>query len=515
MMDTSIFQNLIKERCGLVFEESIKARLESGIRARMSKKGTASLTEYFNCILRDQNEFNDLVDLLTVNETYFMREPFHLELLVKRLIPELLACKNPGERIKIISAGCSTGEEPYSVIMTLMENFGTEIRNLFSVIGVDIDSKALRSAAEGKYNPHSFRALDKEMKKKYFVASGDSCYVLKDVVKDKAEFHRLNFLDKQYPEVLKGADVIFYRNVSIYFKPETQDKIFRKLAELLNDEGCLIVSSTETLAHDTGVLSLMECDGIYLFRKNGRRAAVGQCPPAGPKDLYMTLSAPEPDKPKFKNVPSGGKREYELRRHAHGSNGLSDKTFKLSKRVEESEALFNEALSCAADKEYAEVLKKIDKLLAVNPAFVKALTLKASVLINLKRFEEADGLCLKCVALDQWCLEGYLLMGLSAYFRSDAEAALKRFREALYVNTSCWLAHFYLAEIYRSWGDAETACREYGIVVKLLKEGDFPEHGLTYFPLSFAKEHIQHMCSHNLSRLKAQMKAVRRRTDGD
>ena len=101
-----------------------------------------------------------------------------------------------------------------------------------------------------------------------------------------------------------------------------------------------------------------------------------------------------------------------------------------------------------------------------------------------------------------------MLMGLSAYFRSDHEAALKRFREALYVNTSCWLAHFYLAEIYRSWGDAGTACREYGIVVKLLKKGDFPEHGLTYFPLSFSKDHILHMCSHNLSRLKAQLKAA-------
>ena len=397
-MDTSIFQNLIKDRCGLVFEESIKARLEGGIHARMSIKGTASLAEYFNCILRDQNEFNDLVDLLTVNETYFMREPFHLELLVKRLIPELLACKNPGERIKIVSAGCSTGEEPYSVIMTLMENFGTEIRNLFSVIGVDIDSKALRSAREGRYSSHSFRALDKEMKKKYFTALDNSCYVMKDIVKDKAEFHRLNFLDTEYPEVLKGADVIFYRNVSIYFKPETQNTIFRKLADLLNDEGCLIVSSTETLAHDIGILSLVELDGIYLFRKNGGPTAAGQCPPAGLKDLYTVPPVSRHEKPKFKNVVPGGKRKNELRRPPPGSRAPADKTVKVAKGAEDGEALFNEALSCAADKKYTEALKKIDKLLAANPSLVKALTLKSSVLINLKRFEEAESLCLKCVA---------------------------------------------------------------------------------------------------------------------
>ena len=142
-MDTSYFQNLIKERCGLVFEDSIKVRLERGICAKMSEKGIGSATEYFNRIFRDQSEFNDLVDLLTVNETYFMREPLHLELMVNRLIPELLAVKNPGEKIKIISAGCSTGEEPYSVIIKIMEKFGTETRDLFSVIGVDIDSNAL------------------------------------------------------------------------------------------------------------------------------------------------------------------------------------------------------------------------------------------------------------------------------------------------------------------------------------------------------------------------------------
>ena len=113
------------------------------------------------------------------------------------------------------------------------------------------------------------------MKEKYFIQDS-ACYDIKDIVKEKAEFHRLNFLDADYPEVLKGSDLIFYRNVSIYFKSETQDRIFRKLADLLNDNGCLVVSSTETLAHDIGILSLVELDGIYLFRKNPESPAAGQ-----------------------------------------------------------------------------------------------------------------------------------------------------------------------------------------------------------------------------------------------
>jgi chemotaxis protein methyltransferase CheR len=505
-MDTLIFQNLIKERCGLFFEDSIKLRLEGGILARMSKRGMGSLPEYFNCILRDPNEFNDLVDLLTVNETYFMREPGHLELLVKRLIPELLALKKPGEKVKIVSAGCSTGEEPYSVIMTLLEKYGTEIKNLFSVIGVDIDSNALRSAREGSYSEHSFRMLDSDVKNKYFVDLGKGLYGIKECVKDKAAFHRLNFLASEYPEVLKGTDVIYYRNVSIYFKPETQDRIFRKLAELLNENGCLIVSSTETLAHDIGILSLVEVDGIYLFRKFRKSAGHGR--PAHPKEVEAIPPLSRPAIPQYGNVATNSRRKKENHRRSSGNKEPADKTANDAKKAEDAESLFDEAMSCAVGKKYDEALNKIDKLLTNIPEHVKALALKSSVLINLRRFEEAEGICLKYIGLDQWSLEGYLLLGLSAYFRGDLDKALKRFRESLYVSSSCWLVHFYLAEIYRSSGDAGTACREYGIVVKLLKRGDFREHGLTYFPFSFSEEHILHMCSHNLSRLKSQRRAA-------
>jgi chemotaxis protein methyltransferase CheR len=509
-MDTSYFQILIKERCGLVFEDSIKVRLERGICAKMSEKGIGSETDYFNLIFRYQSEFNDLVDLLTVNETYFMREPSHLELMVNRLIPDLLAVKQPGEKIKIISAGCSTGEEPYSIIIKLIEKFGTETRNLFSVIGFDIDSNALRSARKGRYGEHSFRMIDNDMKDKYFI-KGNTCYDIRGIVREKVEFHRLNFLDDDYPEVLQGADLIFYRNVSIYFKSETQDKIFRKLADLLNDNGCLILSSTETLAHDTGILSLVELDGIYLFRKNIKPPVASQRHFAGPKEAE--IAAPFSRGAETKSgiemiMDINDINEKGVSPLSPGNKTGVNKKAKDSENTKDREALFNEALSCAEDKKYDEALGKIDELLKASPALVKALTLKASVLINLRRFEEAEGLCLKSVELDQWYLESYLLLGLSAYFRSDLDAALKRFRESLYVTSSCWLAHFYLAEIYRLLDDAATACREYSIVVKILKNGDFQGNGLTYFPLSFSKDHVLHMCEHNLSRLKSQLKAA-------
>lgn len=506
-MDTSIFEKLIRERCGLVFEDSIKPRLEGGILARMSKVGIASLPEYFNCILCDQSEFNDLVDLMTVNETYFMREPFHLELLVNRLIPELLTMKKPGEKVKIISAGCSSGEEPYSVIMTLLEKYGTKMHNLFSVIGVDIDSSALSKAREGRYSEHSFRTLDDAAKKKYFVEVGEGLHRIKDVVKDKATFHRLNFLEPEYPEVLRRADVIYYRNVSIYFKPETQGRIFRKLADLLNEKGCLIVSSTETLAHDIGILSLVEIDGVYFFRNYSESPTV-PCQPARITEVEMMRPPALPALPRFKNVSAHSKRKREYQRRSPGNRELADKKAVVERKTESVESLLDKALSCAVDKEYDKALDKIDRLLVKHPDHVKALTLKSSVLINLKRFEEAERICLKCIKIDQWCLEGHLLMGLSAYFRGDLDAALKRFRESVYVSSSCWVVHFYMAEIYRLMGDAATAYREYSIVANILKRGDFPEHGLTYFPFSFSEDHILHMCDHNLSRLRSQAKAA-------
>jgi chemotaxis protein methyltransferase CheR len=135
-----------------------------------------------------------------------------------------------------------------------------------------------------------------------------------------------------------------------------------------------------------------------------------------------------------------------------------------------------------------------------------AYALKASVLINLKELEQAERICLTCIERDPWYLEAVLLLGMIEKIRNDCDAAFRRFKEALYIQSSCWLAHFYIADIHRLWGELDRARREYAIVISLLEKKDSEDHGLMFFPLSFPIEQIVHLCRHNLAQLERKPK---------
>ena len=501
-MDLQPFKGLIKSRCGLSFDEARTPTLADAIQARMTESGFKSPRAYLALLERDDSEFSRLIDLITINETYFYREPAHLGLLAGRIVPELLASKKPGQKIRILSAGCSTGEEPYSVVMALEEAYGNNVKTLFTVIGADIDSGAIGKARIASYGRHSLRQIPGELKNKYFQTSGPSGFMLKDAVRDRVQFILLNLLSPVYPDSLKDMDVIFYRNVSIYFEPDTQRSIFSKLSDLLNEDGYLIVSATETLSYNIGMLSLVEIGDQFVYRKKvnveigdrrlerapGPAADAGRTPSAGAgrrRDIpgrqtegicaIRAVSAPAADR-------SPGERGPEMR---------------------EPHALFDEALALARAKDFHAAIDRLDLLLAADPSFIKAYTLKASVLINLNDLEAADRMCLAAIGEQRWCLEAFLLLGLTAKVRGGEEAALKWFREALYVQSSCWLAHYYAADIYRLQGDRERARREYDIVVNLLGKGGIDGHGLAFFPLSFSIEQVVHLCNHNLQLLKS------------
>jgi len=293
--------------------------------------------------------------------------------------------------------------------------------------------------------------------------------------------------------------VIFYRNVSIYFDPQDQKTIFSKLSDLLNENGYLIVSSAETLAHNIGIMSLIEIDNQFLYQKklsigigNRRKESrsepsqgVGRRPTPVFRKSALTTGSVHKDKaapPSTKPV----EKAQVIERRAPGCQ-------------------LDKALALAEEKKYDQALRLVDSIIAQNPSFSKAYTLKASVLINMKELDKAEGTCLTCIKKDQWCLEAFLLLGMIAKIRNDDEAALGHFKQALYIRSSCWLAHFYIAEIQRLRGEMNRAYREYEIVTTLLKKGDITDHGLTFFPLSFPMEQIEHLCNHNMAQLRKKL----------
>lgn len=472
MMDTASLETLLVDKTGLRIKPEMRPRLSDHVDKLMRRRAVKDLNAYMRLLGRDPNALQEVIDYLTVNETYFFREPAQIGVFVQTLVPEIMRRKSSGEKVRVLSAGCATGEEPYSLAIALAEQYkATRVRDRFHLAGVDIDRMAIEKARKGIYGQGSFRRFDSGLLSRYFDPCRDRVggRIIRPEIRRLIDFRRGNLLEAPYPDDLKDMDVVFYRNVSIYFDAVVRKRIFRNLSKVLLPGGFLILSATETLSHDFHLLDLVERDGLFLYVKTrsegSREAAAGRI-----------FSPPPPIAPKPPAAPPDSPRSNADR--------------------------YAEALETAATRSRGDALKRLDSLIADAPDFIPAKTLKAAILAyrDAARIDEAETLCEAALALDPWCVEAQLLMGIVAKIRDDRPEAIKRFKAVVYNRTDNWLAHFYLAGIYQAEGQDDRARREYGIAARLLEKGRFPDHGLAFFPLAFSEEQIIYSCRENIKR---------------
>lgn len=470
-------KELVLEACGFHLENEREASLRAALRERMAALGLGTAAAYLKAMQADEAELDRFVERLTVNETYFMREPGHLRLIVQRLVPELLAART--EPVRILCAGCSSGEEPYSIAILLQECYGDACAGLFSIAGVDIDARAIAAARRGVYGRNSFRGMDPELLARHFDETAPGRYQLREPARRLATFETVNLLAESFPPFAQDQDLILYRNVSIYFPRAVQRKVFGRLAGALRESGYLIVGATESMHHDLGILPLVEREGLYLFRKQPGHS--GKEPRAGLRPPPRTAGEPPPSRPTVI-------RTAEPPRQAARDAGGQD-----------VRRLFEKALGLARGGHRKDALGAVEELLGRDPACLRALALKASLLMDCARYEEAQGVCEEVLERDALCLEASLMLGVLARRAGDDDAAHRRFREAMYLDSDCWLAHYYLAEILARKGDAKRSRAGYASALRILENGESPGKGRSLYPLAFNAGQFIAICRHKLS----------------
>lgn len=480
------FKELILDTCGFVLELGREQTLLAALRARMTARRMRDPKEYYALLLRDRGELSALVELLTVNETYFFREPDHLQLAVEQLLPELLAARG-GPPLSIVSAGCSTGEEPYSIAIMLAERYGlTESGRLFAITGVDIDSGAIAGARRGVYGRPSFRGTDPGLMERHFEPAGAYEYRVQEGVRRLVQFAVANLMGPAFPPGMQHPDLIFYRNVSIYFPAEVQQKIFATLAGLLNEGGYLMVGASETIHHNTGILSLVQRGPLFLYRKEARAQNV-------PHRRTAEGDGREPKRsivhhPLRKGVASPARAPRDEQRGAQQAPRP------------EGEQGYRAACALLREGQPEPALALLEALDAKELG-MRERTLKASLLLDAARYPEAAALCAALVAEDPLSLPGCLMLGLIARHQGDSDEAFRRFRQAVYLDAGCWPAHFYLAEILFGRGDGRKAKGGYETTLRLLEQGGLAA-GEALAHLPFNAEQFAAICRHKLSLLK-------------
>jgi chemotaxis protein methyltransferase CheR len=264
-----LLRDLITRKCGIYYNEKQKYIFQQKLLKRLEKNNLKTFKEYYyllkyNCT---DEELQKLYNVLAVNETYFFRENEHLIALKEQVLPEMFKTR-PNRLIKILSAGCSSGEEPFSISMVINEALKGDISNI-SILGLDISQKALDMAQSGIYRKISltFRSMENEYLSKYFEPFEDN-YRLKDSIKNSVRFKQANLFDFSSFATQEKYDIIFCRNVMIYFNKKFKKELVLQFHKMLNPGGYLILSNTENLNEIDSKFELLKLGNIFMYRKN-------------------------------------------------------------------------------------------------------------------------------------------------------------------------------------------------------------------------------------------------------
>ncbi len=239
--------NYIKLHCGINLQEKrvlIVGRLEN----YLARNGYGSYDEYMSFVESDSTnkEMMNLINALTTNHTYFMREFTHFEFLEKYVLPKLKMSEARTKDIRIWSGASSTGEEPYTIGMVINDFFGFESKEWDTkILATDISTKVLESAVRGKYLKEQIDVLPEKWKKKYFDKIGQEEYMVKQALKDELIFRQFNLMDN-FP-FKKKFHVVFLRNVMIYFEEDTKRKLINKIYDNMEVGGYLFIGLSESI----------------------------------------------------------------------------------------------------------------------------------------------------------------------------------------------------------------------------------------------------------------------------
>lgn len=246
--DLERFCEYLYRRTGMTFGESKRYYVDRRVGERMATTGLSDFAAYFARLRSDAAELEAVTNAFTVNETYFYREAHQLRALSRSMLPEVVAGKGPGDKIRIWSSPCSTGEEPYSIAIWLLENWRLVDAYNVEIVGSDIDTQALAQGRAGQYGERALSRMPKEVADLYFEPPQMGERKIIQDLRESVLFTPANLIDRTSMAVAGEFEVIFCRNVLIYFDDAARRTAAEHLYSALRPGGFLCLGHTESMS---------------------------------------------------------------------------------------------------------------------------------------------------------------------------------------------------------------------------------------------------------------------------
>lgn len=468
------FRAALGQRVGLLFEDSRVELLRALLERRCEAAGGSSekYLELLESNLPLREELSALAPHITVSETYFFRHFDQFRAFTEVALPARLAARASTRKLAILSAGCSSGEEAFSLAMLIhdcvSEGSAHEAWDV-SIRGVDINPLILEKAARGRYGAWALRETPPEMRQRWFHAERDE-YVLDPRIQRAVWFEQRNLIQANADLWLPGLyDVVFFRNVLMYLTPEHARAVVARIALALAPGGFLFVGHAETLrglSHDFHLRHTHET--FYYERKSSADADEDD---HGPRERGAPAKVP--------SVPAPSTWVQEID-HA-------------SQRID---VLLSSARELLRDDCFAQGLGELQRLAVVDSDNADAMLLRAALFAHSGKFEEAQQACQKLLALDDLSAGAHYVLALCREGLGDMAGAIEHDQVAVYLDPAFAMPRLHLGLLARRAGDRSTSRRELSQALSMLEGEDASR--ILLFGGGFSREALLMLCRKEL-----------------
>lgn len=275
LQDFIDFKEFFYKKTGILFEENKRYFVDKRLQERLAATGTGSVQSYLRLLRQGglQSELQHLTNSMTVNETYFFRESYQFDCLVHSMLPEICATKHSGDTIRIWSIPASTGEEPYSIVMYLLEYWPSLANYNVEIYASDIDSKVLTAAQQGIYSERSLQALPLYLLQQYFQRRSDGQYQISAELRESVHFSLVNLNDPAQTQSYQHMDVIFCRNLLIYFDDVSRRSAAQTFFNALNPGGFICLGHSESMSRISALFKIRHFPDAFVYQKPSVGAA--------------------------------------------------------------------------------------------------------------------------------------------------------------------------------------------------------------------------------------------------
>jgi chemotaxis protein methyltransferase CheR len=450
----SQLSELIARKLGLHFPPERCGDLQRGLAGAAKELGFADIEACAAWLVSadlSKAQVQTLASHLTIGETYFFRGKKTFDVLAESVLPELIRARETDRRLRIWSAACCTGEEPYSLAILLQQLIPGWAGWRITILATDINERFLRHAAAGVYGEWSFRETPDSFKDRYFLRTPEGRYAIQPEIKKAVTFAPLNLVDDLFPALAtdtNAMDLIFCRNVLMYFAPEQARKVAGRLRRALVDDGWLAVSPGEGTQVLPAELQPVYFPGVILYQKRGAKPPSVPAWPEAPATPLPVAELPSP--PSWPLPPATPPAADPIPpKRAPTPLAAASSLYQQGRCADAVETL----LSSLAPGE--------------KPA-PPALSLLTRAFANLGRLAEALTWCNRWIASDKLDGAAYYLKAVVLQELGQIEEARRALQRAIYLGPDFVLAHFALGNLARAGGKKEEAAKHFDNAQHLL-----------------------------------------------